>query len=67
MIDIIIAPSYLSASEAQSGISAADDGDIQTHKYNGFLQEYISATVLDFISDLGRRLKLVSGEQRETS
>ena len=53
--------------------------DRKAQKYHAFLQEHvfiplaletmgpISAVGLDFISDLGHRLTLVSREQRETS
>lgn len=74
-----LAPSYLTASAAQSGAAAAIAEDRKMQKYHAFLQDHvfiplaletmgpINTAGLNFISDLGRHLTLATGEQRETT
>src|SRR6218665_925526 len=74
-----LASSYLTASAAQSGAAAAIAEDRMMQKYHAFLQDHvfiplaletmgpINTAGLNFISDLGRRLTLATGEERETT
>jgi len=72
-----LADSYIEASSARAGSASESAANRKESKYSGLLQEYIfqpvaleslgvasSSTAL-FLSDLGRRISLVSGESRE--
>src|SRR6218665_1146939 len=79
MVIDTLAPSYLTASAAQSGAAAAIAEDRKMQKYHAFLQDHvfipqaletmgpINTAGLNFISDLGCHLTLATGEQRDTT